>query len=103
MKALYIGAVRTLRACHHTKWYQRHRPNLSDNSSFWAMSVAENVMSGRHHKCKQGWWNAIVHTPMYRKDEKENWLKVKEIIEELNLENSHPGLLIVYLTASEKS
>lgn len=45
---------------------------------FSQMSVAENVMSGRHIKSKQGWWNGIVHTPGSRRDELENWKKVEE-------------------------
>ncbi len=45
---------------------------------FSQMSVAENVMSGRHIKSSQGWWHGIIHTPASRKDEKDNWLAVEE-------------------------
>ena len=48
---------------------------------FTEMSVAENVMSGRHFRSSQGWWHGICHTPASRRDEKENWLKVKETLE----------------------
>lgn len=48
---------------------------------FSEMSVAENVMSGRHIKLKQRWYNGIIHTPFYYKDEKKNWEKVKEYME----------------------
>lgn len=48
---------------------------------FAEMSVAENIMSGRHIKSKQKWYNGIIHTPAYFKDEKENWLKVGELME----------------------
>lgn len=48
---------------------------------FAEMSVAENIMSGRHIKSKQKWYNGIIHTPAYFKDEKENWLKVSELME----------------------
>ncbi len=48
---------------------------------FSQMSVAENVMSGRHIKSKQSWWNGIVHTPGSRRDELENWKQVEEQLE----------------------
>lgn len=48
---------------------------------FSEMSVAENIMSGRHIKSKQRWYNGIIHTPNYYKDEKFNWEKVGEIME----------------------
>ena len=47
---------------------------------FSQMSVAENIMSGRHVKSKQGWWHGIFHTPGSRRDEKQNWMKVKEVM-----------------------
>lgn len=52
---------------------------------FAEMSVAENIMSGRHIKSKQKWYNGIIHTPAYFKDEKENWLKVGELMEFFSL------------------
>ena len=48
---------------------------------FNEMSVAENIMSGRHFRSKQKWWHGIVHTPFYYRDEKENWIKVREYME----------------------
>lgn len=48
---------------------------------FTEMSVAENVMSGRHFRSCQRWWHGICHTPFSRRDEKENWLKVKKVLE----------------------
>jgi len=45
---------------------------------FSQMSVAENIMSGRHIKSKQSWWHGIVHTPASRRDELDNWHKVEE-------------------------
>jgi len=48
---------------------------------FPQMSVAENIMSGRHVKSSQGWWHGIMHTPKSRRDERENWLKVEEQLE----------------------
>ncbi len=48
---------------------------------FNEMSVAENIMSGRHFKSRQKWWHGIIHTPFYYKDERANWLKVKEYME----------------------
>lgn len=45
---------------------------------FSQMSVAENIMSGRHIKSKQHWWHGIIHTPASRQDELENWKKVEE-------------------------
>lgn len=48
---------------------------------FAEMSVAENIMSGRHIKSKQKWYNGVIPTPAYYKDEKENWLKVGELME----------------------
>ncbi len=52
---------------------------------FSQMSVAENVMSGRHIKSKQSWWHGIIHTPASRRDELENWHKVEEQLEFFDL------------------
>jgi branched-chain amino acid transport system ATP-binding protein len=52
---------------------------------FGQMSVAENIMSGRHYKSRQWWWHGIVHTPGSIRDEKDNWLKVGELMEFLDL------------------
>ncbi|PLX96705.1 MAG: ABC transporter ATP-binding protein [Desulfuromonas sp.] len=52
---------------------------------FGQMSVAENIMSGRHIKSAQKWWHGIVPTPGSLRDEKENWLKVQEQLEFFNL------------------
>jgi branched-chain amino acid transport system ATP-binding protein len=48
---------------------------------FNQMSVAENVMSGRHIKSCQGWWHGVCHTPRSRRDERENWDKVGELLD----------------------
>ncbi|MDT8420422.1 MAG: ABC transporter ATP-binding protein [Desulfuromonadales bacterium] len=45
---------------------------------FSQMSVAENIMSGRHIKSRQKLWHGIFHTPASRRDELENWKKVEE-------------------------
>ena len=52
---------------------------------FNEMSVAENVMSGRHIKSKQRWYNGIIHTPLYFKDERYNWEKAGEMMDIFNL------------------
>ena len=52
---------------------------------FAEMSVAENIMSGRHIKSKQRWYNGVIPTPAYFKDEKENWEKVGELMAFFNL------------------
>ncbi len=52
---------------------------------FGQMSVAENIISGRHFRSKQHWWHGIIHTPFFAKDEKENWLKVKNYMELFDL------------------
>lgn len=48
---------------------------------FSQMSVAENIMSGRHIKSMQSWWHGIIPTPGKKKDELENWHKVEEQLE----------------------
>ncbi len=48
---------------------------------FSEMSVAENVMSGRHFRSTQNFWHGICPTPGSLKDERTNWLKVKEVLE----------------------
>lgn len=48
---------------------------------FSQMSVAENIMSGRHLKSRQGWWHGVCHTPGSRRDERENWEKVGEMLD----------------------
>jgi len=45
---------------------------------FGQMSVAENIMSGRHIKSTQKWWHGIIPTPGKKRDELENWQKVEE-------------------------
>ncbi len=52
---------------------------------FKEMSVAENIMSGRHIRSKQNWIHSLLHTPFYWKDEKKNWMKVKEIMDFFDL------------------
>jgi len=52
---------------------------------FAEMSVAENIMSGRHIKSKQRWYNGVIPTPAYYRDEKANWEKVGELMEFFNL------------------
>lgn len=47
---------------------------------FTEMSVAENVMSGRHFRSDQKWWHGISHTPFSRRDEEKNWRKVKDVL-----------------------
>jgi len=53
---------------------------------FSQMSVAENVMSGRHIKSMQKWWHGIIHTPASKRDEKDNWRAVFDILEFFDLE-----------------
>lgn len=48
---------------------------------FGQMSVAENIMSGRHIKSTQRWWHGIVPTPGKKQDELRNWQKVEEQLE----------------------
>jgi len=50
-------------------------------SLFGQMSVAENIMSGRHIKSTQKWWHGIIPTPGKKRDELENWRKVEEQLE----------------------
>lgn len=52
---------------------------------FSQMSVAENVMSGRHIKSKQKLWHGIVHTPWSKRDETRNWEVVFELLDFFNL------------------
>lgn len=52
---------------------------------FAEMSVAENIMSGRHIKSNQKWYNGIIPTPAYYKDEKYNWEKVGEYMDLFDL------------------
>ncbi len=52
---------------------------------FGQMSVAENIMSGRHIRSKQQLWHGIFHTPASRQDEMDNWHKVEEQLEFFNL------------------
>ncbi len=52
---------------------------------FSQMSVAENIMSGRHIKSNQGWWHGVCHTPGSRRDEYDNWNKVDELLDFFDL------------------
>ena len=52
---------------------------------FGQMSVAENIMSGRHIRSEQNWWHGIIPTPKKKRDELENWQKVGEQLEFFNL------------------
>ncbi len=53
---------------------------------FSQMSVAENVMSGRHIKSNQNLWHGIFHTPASRKDENDNWKAVFDLLDFFDLE-----------------
>lgn len=65
---------------------------------FSKMSVAENVMSGRHFRSKQKWWNTIFHTPKSYKDEIANWQHVKENLKYFDLIDyaAHPTNSLPY-------
>lgn len=52
---------------------------------FSQMSVAENIMSGRHIKSTQKLWHGVIHTPGSRRDELRNWYKVEEQLDFFNL------------------
>ncbi|MBN1957618.1 MAG: ABC transporter ATP-binding protein [Desulfuromonadales bacterium] len=52
---------------------------------FSQMSVAENIMSGRHIKSCQHWWHGIVPTPGKKRDELDNWKKVEQQLNFFNL------------------
>jgi len=52
---------------------------------FGQMSVAENIMSGRHIKSSQKLWHGIMHTPASRRDELKNWQKVEAQLNFFNL------------------
>ncbi|MFV0436470.1 MAG: ABC transporter ATP-binding protein [Desulfopila sp.] len=52
---------------------------------FGQMSVAENIMSGRHIRSSQRWWHGIVHTPSSRRDELKNWHKIESLLDFFNL------------------
>jgi branched-chain amino acid transport system ATP-binding protein len=52
---------------------------------FSQMSVAENIMSGRHIRSSQKLWHGIIHTPGSKRDELENWHKVEEQLDFFNL------------------
>ena len=52
---------------------------------FSQMSVAENIMSGRHIKSSQSWWHGILPTPASRRDERENWSKVSDLLDFFDL------------------
>ncbi len=54
-------------------------------SLFGQMSVAENIMSGRHIKSKQRLWHGIFHTPGSKRDELENWQRVEEQLDFFDL------------------
>lgn len=45
---------------------------------FGQMSVAENIMSGRHIKSSQSWWHGIMPTAGSLRDEKKNWKEVEK-------------------------
>jgi branched-chain amino acid transport system ATP-binding protein len=50
-------------------------------------------MSGRHIKSNQRWYNGIIHTPAYYKDERYQWEKVGELMEFFKLSEyaTHPA------------
>jgi branched-chain amino acid transport system ATP-binding protein len=52
---------------------------------FGQMSVAENIMSGRHLKSTQHWWHGILHSPGSSRDEKANWQRVEEYLDFFDL------------------
>lgn len=52
---------------------------------FGQMSVAENVMSGRHVKSRQNLLHGLIPTPASRRDELENWQAVQRQLEFFDL------------------
>ncbi len=52
---------------------------------FSQMSVAENIMSGRHIRSSQKLWHGVFHTSASKRDELENWHKVEEQLDFFNL------------------
>jgi branched-chain amino acid transport system ATP-binding protein len=48
---------------------------------FSQMSVAENIMAGRHSRSHQQLWHGVIPTPAARRDERANWLKVREVMD----------------------
>lgn len=48
---------------------------------FGQMSVAENVMSGRHIKSGQKLWHGVFHTPWSKRDEHRNWQVVYDLLD----------------------
>jgi branched-chain amino acid transport system ATP-binding protein len=52
---------------------------------FSQMSVAENVMSGRHIKSRQKLYHGILHTPFSRRDEQHNWEAVFALLDFFDL------------------
>lgn len=52
---------------------------------FSQMSVAENVMSGRHIKSSQKLYHGIIHTPASKRDERKNWQAVFELLDFFDL------------------
>ncbi len=48
---------------------------------FAQMSVAENVMAGRHSRSGQRLWHGVLPTPAARRDEQRNWRKVREVLD----------------------
>jgi branched-chain amino acid transport system ATP-binding protein len=65
---------------------------------FSQMSVAENVMSGRHIKSNQKLWHGIFHTPASRRDETENWQVVFDLLDFFDLTEfaTHPVGSLAY-------
>lgn len=52
---------------------------------FSKMSVAENIMSGRHLRSSQEWWHGIIPTFSSKRDEKKNWQYVGDLLDFFNL------------------
>jgi branched-chain amino acid transport system ATP-binding protein len=65
---------------------------------FSQMSVAENVMSGRHIKSNQKLWHGIFHTPASKRDETENWQVVFDLLDFFGLREfaTHPVGSLAY-------
>jgi branched-chain amino acid transport system ATP-binding protein len=57
---------------------------------FGDLSVLDNVLVGLHCRRRTGWWEGMLHSPRYRREEREQRRRALALLEEVDLKDAAP-------------
>jgi branched-chain amino acid transport system ATP-binding protein len=57
---------------------------------FEDLSVLDNVLVGLHCRRRTGWWDGLLHSPRYRREEREQRRRGLALLEEVGLQDAAP-------------